>query len=139
MSEFYKHIHGSALLMPALAELSTGQPSDWEAEGESEWGFLNEPRVDVEASQTAMIHCRGESSGAGRSGESKGRGLIVLPAAPTGHLQEQKRWRASPRLPQKGGVVVKSRFPCLFLLFCCAYITQQQPHQHFLVSLPPGE
>lgn len=103
MSEFYKHIHGSALLMPALAELSTGQPSDWEAEGESKWGFLNEPRVDVEASQTSMIHCRGESSGAERSGESKGRGQIVLPPAPTGHLQEPKRCRASLRLPAKRG------------------------------------
>lgn len=102
MSEFYKHIHGSALPMPALAELSTGQPSDWEAEGESKWGFLNEPRVDVEASQTAMIHCRGESSGAERGGESKGRGQMTLPSAPTGHALGPKRWRASPRLPAKG-------------------------------------
>lgn len=118
MSEFYKHIHGSALPMPALAELSTGRPSDWEAEGESKWGFLNEPRVDVEASQTAMIHCRGESSGAGRSGESKGRGQITLPPAPTGLAQEAKRWRASPRLPAKGWScrVSKAGF-CVY--FCC--------------------
>lgn len=103
--------------MPALAELSTGQPSDWEAEGESKWGFLNEPRVDVEASQTAMIHCRGESCGAERSGESKGRGRITLPAAPTGHLQEQKKVEGIPETPCKR---VESR---LFLLFCCSYIT----------------
>lgn len=93
--------------MPALrTELSTGRPSDWEAEGESKWGFLNEPRVDVEASQTAMIHCRGESRGAERSGESKGRGgQIILPATPTGHVREQKRWSASLRLPAKASRV----------------------------------
>lgn len=28
LSDFYKHIHGFALLMPALTEISTGQPSD---------------------------------------------------------------------------------------------------------------
>lgn len=137
MSEFYKHIHGSALLMPALAELSTGQPSDWEAEGESKWGFLNEPRVDVEASQTAMIRCRGESSGAERSGESKRTDNPSCSSswAPSGTGKVE----GIPDSLQKGGVVGKSRFPCLFLLFCCSSHSNSPinvgPHRNITCSI----
>lgn len=107
--------------MPALAELSTGQPSDWEAEGESKWGFLNEPRVDVEASQTAMIHCRGESSGAERSGESKGRGQITLQLDT---FRTQKGGEHPRDSLQKGGVVrrVGGSKAGFQFYFCCFVI-----------------
>lgn len=44
------------------------KPSDGRPRVRASGAFLNEPRVDGEASQTAMIHCRGESRGSGGGG-----------------------------------------------------------------------